>query len=1052
MDQYCKEVLKVVVAQICQTMGWHRIQSTPMEVMTDILSRYLRQMCVLTHKYSEHFGMTEPNLDHVALMMRDLHIQTHEIEEYINWVEPVPCNIVVPKLPVPREPQLNFLKPGSREVVTRPVHVHEHLPPMYPELEVEESSPIIASPGESPANSTTGTADLSKLASSPDALDVENVFKRPGDPISDSQLTKRPKLSFGEEGRPTREISSVMMTSSGFLSPAREGKLPEARTPQTLTESQQVASSQYPTVPPELRIEKKPKKVNENIKRKNSEFKGSELFKPDKINDSKTKKLPGMKENAKLKAFKTKQNLNANNTSMEIISAKTNLAAVQKQIPSDTKIQKVSTLVTKPIKIEDPPLQIFHRPQQMEPGITIIEIDDKGVRKLSNEPDKVKLNIFKKISSKSKDDKNDKFDKADKKSDNHFDFIAAASSRSGGDIHAVDIIPINEPIGGPTKMKAEKIEKSKTPEITIKEEPIYPSSLNRDRPPTPSVKHLLNTISDSDMSPPGTPSTPKTPELQTQLISPPPRKVEKERKKRKEKTKKIKAHKVKGVKMEPLTSPRRIKFNNTEITTSPAFTDRPKTPDDPITITSKSEINLPFQIQPPPIFPSIFPPFPSGPGLIPKTTTYSPFFPHNMGKHGFGQPPILSTNPLMSVTAIPTVKSEPPPEIRSPKQERDAPTNNNSFTVTPVVNNNSTIITKTIKNEPNELEITEISPVVVKSEKKSKEHKKDKKEKLEKKIRKKKDKKDKKKGKDKAEKKLEKEEKKLEKSEKIKIKKEKKEKHKDKQQQQQQQQIEAAVPKLTFKFSQPQRESTPDGQVSRKITIKTVMKKGTGGEDQAGGPNDREMSPELARISALVTHPPKSQKSLSVSLHHSSSSGQNQGQTIGAYATHGSNAPSPNFSENYNTEVSSFHTKIKKSMFKPIPKIKSKDLLKRVVPPTSVDESSDEDAKHAYMTTTIPQPPPAPHPAQQLPIKEAFYFDKDGNKVWICPACGGQDDGSPMIGCDDCDAWYHWVCVGIQVPPDDNEDWYCKVCLGKKQESFHTDKKKKRKKKEKKDH
>lgn len=34
--------------------------------------------------------------------------------------------------------------------------------------------------------------------------------------------------------------------------------------------------------------------------------------------------------------------------------------------------------------------------------------------------------------------------------------------------------------------------------------------------------------------------------------------------------------------------------------------------------------------------------------------------------------------------------------------------------------------------------------------------------------------------------------------------------------------------------------------------------------------------------------------------------------------------------------------------------------------------------------------------------------DKEGNQVWICPACGGQDDGSPMIGCDGCDAWYHW--------------------------------------------
>lgn len=34
--------------------------------------------------------------------------------------------------------------------------------------------------------------------------------------------------------------------------------------------------------------------------------------------------------------------------------------------------------------------------------------------------------------------------------------------------------------------------------------------------------------------------------------------------------------------------------------------------------------------------------------------------------------------------------------------------------------------------------------------------------------------------------------------------------------------------------------------------------------------------------------------------------------------------------------------------------------------------------------------------------------DSEGNEVWICPACGRQDDGSPMIGCDDCDAWYHW--------------------------------------------
>ncbi|XP_068081939.1 uncharacterized protein [Anabrus simplex] len=64
----------------------------------------------------------------------------------------------------------------------------------------------------------------------------------------------------------------------------------------------------------------------------------------------------------------------------------------------------------------------------------------------------------------------------------------------------------------------------------------------------------------------------------------------------------------------------------------------------------------------------------------------------------------------------------------------------------------------------------------------------------------------------------------------------------------------------------------------------------------------------------------------------------------------------------------------------------------------------------------------------------AFYYDSDGNKVWICPTCGGQDDGSPMIGCDECDAWYHWVCVGMNVAPDEKEDWYCRHCVAKRKE------------------
>ena len=96
-------------------------------------------------------------------------------------------------------------------------------------------------------------------------------------------------------------------------------------------------------------------------------------------------------------------------------------------------------------------------------------------------------------------------------------------------------------------------------------------------------------------------------------------------------------------------------------------------------------------------------------------------------------------------------------------------------------------------------------------------------------------------------------------------------------------------------------------------------------------------------------------------------------------------------------------------------------------------------------------------PKQQQQMQQQIKDESYGSQVWICPACGRVDDGSPMIGCDGCDAWYHWVCVGIKVPPG-KEDWYCRVCIMQKKEQqadglsidlAAKKKEKKRKKKEK---
>uniref|UniRef100_A0A8C6T5T9 Transcription initiation factor TFIID subunit 3 n=1 Tax=Neogobius melanostomus TaxID=47308 RepID=A0A8C6T5T9_9GOBI len=63
--------------------------------------------------------------------------------------------------------------------------------------------------------------------------------------------------------------------------------------------------------------------------------------------------------------------------------------------------------------------------------------------------------------------------------------------------------------------------------------------------------------------------------------------------------------------------------------------------------------------------------------------------------------------------------------------------------------------------------------------------------------------------------------------------------------------------------------------------------------------------------------------------------------------------------------------------------------------------------------------------------------DEWGNQIWICPGCNKPDDGSPMIGCDDCDDWYHWPCVGLVAAPPEDQPWFCIKCSSKKKDKKH---------------
>lgn len=51
--EYSRNVLKIVVAQICQTIGWHSINSIPLEFMVDLMQEYILKVSEITQQYAQ---------------------------------------------------------------------------------------------------------------------------------------------------------------------------------------------------------------------------------------------------------------------------------------------------------------------------------------------------------------------------------------------------------------------------------------------------------------------------------------------------------------------------------------------------------------------------------------------------------------------------------------------------------------------------------------------------------------------------------------------------------------------------------------------------------------------------------------------------------------------------------------------------------------------------------------------------------------------------------------------------------------------------------------
>uniref|UniRef100_A0A914WMV8 PHD-type domain-containing protein n=1 Tax=Plectus sambesii TaxID=2011161 RepID=A0A914WMV8_9BILA len=101
-------------------------------------------------------------------------------------------------------------------------------------------------------------------------------------------------------------------------------------------------------------------------------------------------------------------------------------------------------------------------------------------------------------------------------------------------------------------------------------------------------------------------------------------------------------------------------------------------------------------------------------------------------------------------------------------------------------------------------------------------------------------------------------------------------------------------------------------------------------------------------------------------------------------------------------------------------------------PPRGSIAPSDDVIKPATRPPTAsPRISPVRSTPASSPAASSSAVSGGGDdQVWICPVCSVAyvDGACDMIGCDACNNWFHWNCVGLLVAPPDDQPWYCNSC------------------------
>lgn len=99
-DDYARAAARVAAAQLAEAAGFDCAKRSSLEVLSDLLLRYIQELGSSSHAYAELAGRAESNALDVTVALKDLGVSIADLQEYVELQEDIPFGQTISEFPV----------------------------------------------------------------------------------------------------------------------------------------------------------------------------------------------------------------------------------------------------------------------------------------------------------------------------------------------------------------------------------------------------------------------------------------------------------------------------------------------------------------------------------------------------------------------------------------------------------------------------------------------------------------------------------------------------------------------------------------------------------------------------------------------------------------------------------------------------------------------------------------------------------------------------------------------------------------------------------------